>query len=194
MSEHANFGISYYFHIITLVPKRKRPKPGRSSSHLRCVKATRLTSGELRRAEDLNWESEISISVPGVTHALSLSLLFLGSLPRSLCACSAVLRAPAARFSEMSTWSRSWTGRGAPNTCLRRTFLPPRNLNPLGFLFMIPKGMPYYMSRRMRGGGGVAKRWVPASSPPTPPPPAPLLPRPIGVHLSSVNERPRAKS
>lgn len=176
MSEHANFGISYYFHIITLVPKRKRPKPGRSSSHLRCVKATRLTSGELRRAEDLNWESEIgSLSQSLASHTLYLFfLLFLGSLPRSLCACSAVLRAPAARFSEMFTWSRSWTGRGAPNTCLRRTFLPPRNLNPLGFLFMIPKGMPYYMSRRMRGeGGGGEEVGVCVIAPNPPPRPAP---------------------
>lgn len=73
MSEHANFGIYYYFHIITLVPKRKRPKPGRSSSHLRCVKATRLTSGEVRRAEDLNWESEIgSLSQSLASHTLYL--------------------------------------------------------------------------------------------------------------------------
>lgn len=43
---------------------------------------------------------------------------------------------------------------------LRGTFLPPRILNPLGFLFIIPKGMPYYMARRMGGGGevGVEKK------------------------------------
>lgn len=84
-------GIFHHFPIITRAVKRKTSKNGLSSSHLRCVKETRLTGGELRRAEGLSWESEIgSLSQSLASHTLYLFLsssspLSLKPSPVSLC-------------------------------------------------------------------------------------------------------------
>lgn len=178
--------------------KERDQKPGRSSSHLRCVKgdASYQWRAPTRWRLELGERDRISISVPRVTHTL---YLFLSSSSEAFLGLFVLVPQSSVRPQLASPKCLPEVGHGRGeerrNTCLRRTFLPPRNLNPLGFLFMIPKGMPYYMSRRMGWGvGGWGWRGVGRLRHRSQPPPLPPLPRPIGVHLSSVNERPRAKS
>lgn len=134
----------------------------------------------------------LSQSPPSLSLSPSLPLLLLSPVSEALFSLFALLPSvlfpPCARSSvllDVYAFLLLDGEKGAPNICLRRTFLRLVNFNPLGFLFMNPKGMPFLLvtqeegrGRREKVGGCVI---------------APSLSH-WSASFLRVNERPEAKS